>query len=446
MDWESIELGDRVIRGLVSLSSEPKRESRALILPFSLEEVRRERGLPRSAVIRYPNGSQFHAADLAVLVGPGRPGLTCPDLFAVGLGGSATSVLSEFALRVGLWSLALCLVRSVGGMTDEQLGRFFKIRKTGEGVWDIHGIGAAFSAVRPLNPWLQRALSRDPTKWFTSAEEASQAWNTLVLGQPEAHVLPLGEIRCRRRWWSAGTSRTRRFAGRVSVSPGGRYFATCVDGVVSVYEIVPLIPRRGPFFRIIVQHRLADSGDATLRWRRNGGGERSTLRAWSEKGQSWSLSLLGREPHQRGVGQRISVDEGGRKRSSGSGLPTCSVRRTAFRDHYRRPWCRVEGSFVTDRCRYRYGPYDYERVDNRFDSHISVVPLHNPRLLALSLRESDSVRSGDGSWEEVMLGGRLFVIEKTTGLTDVDGTAYDRVIATPSYVVAVVRNRLRVFS
>lgn len=446
MDWESIELGDRVIGGLVSLSCEPARESQVFLLPFSFEEVRKEGGLPHSAVIRYPNGSQPPVAEFANPGNSGPRGNTCPDLFAVESGDPSTSVLSESALRVALWSLALCLIRSVGGMTDEQLGRFFRIRKKGVGAWDIHGITAAYPAVRPLSPWLQRALSRDPTKWFTSAKESFRAWKTLVLRHPAIDLLPWGEIVCRRRWWYPGTSRTRRFPGKVSLSPEGRYFATCFRGLVTVFEIVPCIPRRGPFFRVVVKHRLAPSGGASLTWRRNGTHGRSTLRAYSEDGGTWSLTLLGRERVQRGLAQCTSIDECGQRWTSGSGLPTFSARRTALRDPYQRPWCRIEGSFATDRCRYRFGPFDYERVDNRFDSHLSVDPLHNPRLWALSLRERNFVRGEDGNGEEVTIGGSLLLIDKTTGLSTVDGTVYDRVIATPHYLVAVARNQLRVFT
>jgi hypothetical protein len=105
--WEVTELARKIIDWLANVD-----EQNSLPLPFVLEQIDDQ---SKFSVITLKKGESASLDDLCKKfpIDPSEPYAACPDLFG------------DVSERVGIWSLAVAVIRSVTTMSEDQLRRFW---------------------------------------------------------------------------------------------------------------------------------------------------------------------------------------------------------------------------------------------------------------------------------------------------------------------------------
>jgi hypothetical protein len=216
-----------------------------------------------------------------------QPHAACPDLFG------------EVSERVGIWSLGVAVIRSVTGMSEDQVRRFWSIPEIilldNEGKYpspkkeefDFDSLRKEYPTLKPYLPWLQRALSVEADTRFNSISEASAYWDTAVLKHPSEASLPKGEKKVVRGWSFTGTRFSKDFEGNLSLDCSGRFFCVAGKGVVKVFEISAIPNVKSPF-TLVFKERLGDFGTSSIDWRGD------TVSGTTEQGQEGKIDIAAR--------------------------------------------------------------------------------------------------------------------------------------------------------
>ena len=294
--WEVTELVRNILNGLSKFD-----EQGLTPLPFTLEEIDDSLKFPQiwrrtgqssdgplPAIIALRKGELGLLADLCgkFEIDPTKPYAACPDLFG------------EVSERVGIWSLAVAVIRSVTTMSEDQLRRFWstpeitmpnsngKYSSPEQDKFDLNSLQKEYPTIKPYLPWLKRSLSVEANSRFDSISEASDYWDMAVLSQPGKQTLPKGEIQVVRGWSFTGTKVTKKFEGELSLDSSGRFFCVVEKGVVKVFEISP-IPNGKRSFILISQKRVGDFGTSSIDWDR----WEQFVSGTSEQGNIWKIDL-----------------------------------------------------------------------------------------------------------------------------------------------------------
>ena len=271
-------------------------------LPFTLEDIGSSAKLRNSS-----NGTNqssdgesspilaLQKGEMAVLddlirrsdIDPSRPHAACPDLFG------------EVSERVGIWSLGVAVIRSVTGMSEDQVRRLWSIPEVilpdNDGKYpspkmekfNFGSLKKEYPNLKPYLPWLKRALSVEADKSFNSISEASAYWDTAVLKHPSEASLPKGEKKVVRGWSFTGTRFSKDFEGNLSLDCSGRFFCVAGKGVVKVFEISAIPNDKSPF-TLVFKERLGDFGTSSIDWRGD------TVSGTTEQGQEWKIDIAAR--------------------------------------------------------------------------------------------------------------------------------------------------------